>query len=86
LQYADDTVLFLENNLEQANNMKLLLCAVEQLSGLKINFHKNELSALVRWALFPSNTFGIPMHYTKLRNVDWKEVEEMFQKKLSYWK
>jgi hypothetical protein len=31
------------NNLERAKNMKLLLCAFEQLSGLKINFHKNEL-------------------------------------------
>jgi hypothetical protein len=43
LQYADDTILFMENDLEQATNMKLLLCAFEQLSGLKINFHKNEV-------------------------------------------
>jgi hypothetical protein len=43
LQYADDTILFMENNLEQATNMKLLLCAFEQLSGLKINFHKSEV-------------------------------------------
>ena len=33
----------MENNLDQAVNMKLLLCAFEQLSGLKINFHKSEL-------------------------------------------
>jgi hypothetical protein len=32
-----------ENNLDQAVNMKILLCAFEQLSGLKINFHKSEL-------------------------------------------
>ena len=32
-----------ENNLDQAVNMKILLCAFEQLSGLKINFHKIEL-------------------------------------------
>ena len=43
LQYADDTIIFMENNLDQAVNMKLLLCAIEQLSGLKINFHKSEL-------------------------------------------
>jgi hypothetical protein len=43
LQYADDTVIFIDNDLEKAKNMKLLLCAFEQLSGLKINFHKNEL-------------------------------------------
>jgi len=43
LQYADDTVIFMDNNLERAKDMKLLLCAFEQLSGLKINFHKSEL-------------------------------------------
>ena len=43
LQYADDTFLFMDHNLEQAKNMKLLLCVFEQLSGLKINFHKSEI-------------------------------------------
>ena len=43
LQHADDTILFMENDLEEAKNMKLLLCAFEQLSGLKINFHKSEM-------------------------------------------
>jgi hypothetical protein len=32
-----------ENDRQGAKNMKLLLCAFEQLSGLKINFHKSEL-------------------------------------------
>jgi retron-type reverse transcriptase len=40
LQYADDTVIFMDNDLERTKNMKLLLCAFEQLSGLKINFYK----------------------------------------------
>ena len=43
LQYTDDTNLFMEHTIEQAKNMKILLCAFEQLSGLKINFHKSEL-------------------------------------------
>ena len=43
LKYADDTLIFMEGNLEQARNMKLLLRAFEQLSGLKINFHKSEM-------------------------------------------
>src|SRR6266540_3980993 len=43
LQYVDDTIIFMENDIEQAKNMKLLLCAFEQLSDLKINFHKSEL-------------------------------------------
>jgi hypothetical protein len=32
LQYADDTIIFMDNDLERAKNMKLLLCAFEQLS------------------------------------------------------
>jgi hypothetical protein len=43
LQYADDTVVFLDHNLEHAQNIKLLLTVFEQMSGLKINFHKSEL-------------------------------------------
>lgn len=43
LQYADDIMLFMEHDLEKSKNLKLLLCAFEQLSGLKIYFHKSEL-------------------------------------------
>jgi hypothetical protein len=43
LQYADNTILFKDHNLEQAKNMKMPLAAFEQLSGLKNNYHKSEL-------------------------------------------
>jgi hypothetical protein len=43
LQCVDDTILFMDCTIEQAKNMKLLLSAFEQLSGLKINFHKSEI-------------------------------------------
>jgi hypothetical protein len=43
LQYADDTILFMEQDLEKAKNLKLIFSAFEQLSGLKINFHKSRL-------------------------------------------
>jgi hypothetical protein len=43
LQYAYDTILFMEHDLEKAKNLKLILSAFEHLSGLKINFHKSEL-------------------------------------------
>ena len=43
LQYADDTLLFLENNLEKANNLKWLLICFEQMSGMKINYDKSDL-------------------------------------------
>lgn len=40
LQYADNTILFLENDQEQAKILKLVLYAFEKLSGLKINSHE----------------------------------------------
>jgi hypothetical protein len=43
LQYANDTILFMEHDLEKAQNLKLIHSAFEQLLGLKINFHKSEL-------------------------------------------
>ena len=43
LQYADDTINFMDRDIEQAKNLKLLLCAFEQLSDLKINFHKSAI-------------------------------------------
>lgn len=42
LQCADDDIIFMDHEFDQARNMKLLLCTFEQLSGLKINFHKRE--------------------------------------------
>jgi hypothetical protein len=85
LQYADDTILFMEHDLEQAVNMKLLLCAFEQLLGLKINLHKskmfcygeakkieNHYTTLFGCGLgqYPFRYLGIPMHHKKISNAD----------------
>ena len=43
LQYADDIILFMDHDIEKARNLKLILCAFENISGLKINFHKSEI-------------------------------------------
>jgi hypothetical protein len=43
LQCTNDTILFMEHDLEKERNMKLLLHAFEELSGLKINFHKSKI-------------------------------------------
>jgi hypothetical protein len=98
LQYADDTIFFMENDLEQAKNMKLLLCAFEKLSGLKINFHKSELfcygeakemkgqyTELFGCDLgkYPFRYLRIPMQHKRISNADWKIIEEKIEKKLS---
>src|SRR6185437_1188964 len=100
-QYADDTIIFLDHDLEQAKNMKLLLCAFEQLSELKINFYKSEIFCYghakemedeyttlfgCNAGEYPFRYLGIPMHHRQLLNFEWHKVEERIKKKLSCWK
>jgi hypothetical protein len=85
LQYADDTVIFMSHDVEKTVNMKLLLSTFEQLSGLKISFHKSEVfcfgkakdhkefySQLFGCAIGkdPFRYLGLPMHFRKLFNKD----------------
>jgi hypothetical protein len=101
LQYADDTILFIDDDLEKAKGLKIVLSAFEKLSGLKINFHKSELLCFgetrdkteefvrlfgCKEGEFPFRYLGIPMSPKRLSNKDWRMVEERFQKKLSSWK
>jgi hypothetical protein len=95
LQYADDTIIFLDHDLDQAKNLKLLLCAFEKLSGLKINFHKSEVFCYgaaremesfytslfgCNSGIYPFRYLGILMHHRQLLNSEWSKVEERFQK------
>jgi hypothetical protein len=65
------------------------------LSGLKINYHKNELFCFgeakdhelqyeelfgCRKGVYPFRYLEIPMHYRKLYNSDWKKIEERLEK------
>lgn len=74
--------------------MKLLLCAFEHLSGLKINFQKSELfcygaakeleseySQIFGCVKgnYPFKYLGILMHHRKLSNKDWKEFKRRFK-------
>jgi hypothetical protein len=43
LQYADETIFFIQDDIQSAQILKFLLCIFEQMSGLKINYDKNEL-------------------------------------------
>ena len=101
LQYADDTVIFMSHDAEKAVNMKLLLSTIEQLLGLKINFHKSEIFCFGKakeHEMFYSQTFrcvignypfrylGLPMNTRKLKNKDWKTIENRIEKRLSGWK
>ena len=88
----------MDHNLEQAQNMKNTLCAFEQLSGLKINFHKSEIFCFgetknyenhymepfgCNSGNFQIRYLGIPIHYRKLSNNDWVRIQERFEQRLS---
>jgi hypothetical protein len=90
----------MEHNLEKAMNMKLILCIFEQLSGLKINFYKSEVFCFGKAkdvqdqyinlfgcaaGVFPFRYLGIPIHYRKLKNREWKPIEDRFERKLESW-
>lgn len=75
-KYGDDMIPYMDHDLDKAVNMKLILSVFEQLSGLKINFHKSEpftvsgrlrrmsLRAAFRlwFGLIPFKYLGIPIH------------------------
>ena len=97
---ADDTIIFMDHDIAKALNMKLILCLFEQLSGLKINFHKSELYCFGQAKIveaqyiqlfgceagaFPFKYLGIPIHFRKLKNGEWKPIEDHFEIKLSSW-
>ena len=99
LQYADDTILFMEHDIEKARNLKLIILGFEKLSGPKINFHKSKLFCFGEaqdkanhyvelfgcgLGQFPIMYLGIPIHYRRFTNDKWKIVEERLQ--LSSWK
>jgi hypothetical protein len=93
--------LFMEHDLEKAQNLKLIISAFEQLSGLKINFHKSDLFCFgdaqdevnayaelfgCGQGQFPMRYLGIPIHYWRLTIAKWKIIKERLQKRLSSWK
>jgi hypothetical protein len=90
----------MEHDLAKAVNMKLILAFFEQLSGLKINFHKSEIFCFVKGkedensyrtifgcevGSLPFKYLGIPIHYRTFLNKEWKPVDDWFERKPASW-
>jgi hypothetical protein len=101
MQYADDTLLFLKNDLSSAINLKWLLSYFEQMSSIRINFHKCDLIAInvedeiaqnmsqtlsCGLGKFPMKYLGVPLHYKKLRKEDLQPVIDKILKKAAGWR
>ena len=101
LQYADDTLLFLHKDLNQARHFKFLPACFEQLSGMKINYAKSDLLTLgmnedenteiakvfcCKISSFPIKYLGVPLHYTKLKREDIQPIVDKLIKRIAGWR
>jgi mannosylglycoprotein endo-beta-mannosidase len=98
LQYVDDTILLIQDDMEQIIHMKLILYMVEAMSGLKINFLKSEIMMVLHddeKKMIYSNIFGcqlgdwpikylgVPVCGTRVSDVDY--LSDKLVKKLDGW-
>ena len=70
LQYVDDMIIFMEHNMKKARNLKLILSAFEQLSSLKINFHKVNFFVLAR----PKSPVPYTLSYSAVGKVSFQSI------------
>ena len=61
LQYADDTIICIKEDIDIARNMKILLYIYELMTGLKINFSKSEVIMI-------NGADDMYLHYAELFN------------------
>ena len=100
LQYADNIILFVEDNFEKASNLKHTLTCFENVSAMRINYAKkrghtsrNEDSLGPSTEIFecvvaslPIKYLGIPLHYDKLRREDVQPLIDKTIKTIVGWR
>ena len=100
LLYADDTLLFCKDNLDQLACLSWILMWFGALSGLKINLSKNEIFPIggrenievltaelgCKAGSFPTTYLGLPLRapHKSVRILD--TIEERFRRRLATWK
>jgi hypothetical protein len=101
LQYADDTLLFLEHNYKVAFHLKWLLGCFEKLFGMKINYHKSDITSIsleeeesqnyskifcYKLGSFSFKYLGVPLHFDKLIREDLRPLVDKIIKRIPRWK
>jgi hypothetical protein len=100
LQYADDTVIFLDFTSENLMNLRLILKCYEAISGMKINFDKNEVFTVglsvedqqevarvldCKLGSCPMKYLGMPVSDCKITKTQFKYVSDKAEKRLGTW-
>ncbi|XP_026383660.1 uncharacterized protein LOC113279172 [Papaver somniferum] len=97
LQFADDTLVFLDAKEEEAENLVLILQIFEAIIGLSVNFSKSDIISIgtdhkvdviadilnCRIEKFPLKYLGIPIGATSRSTTIWDVIIEFFLKKLA---
>ncbi|XP_048491371.1 uncharacterized protein LOC125492703 [Beta vulgaris subsp. vulgaris] len=101
LQYADDTLIFCEANLESLMNIKKMLIVFQLASGLQVNFHKSSLIGintssswtqmaaqilLCKIGSIPFSYLGLPIGGNTSSIQLWEPIMLKMTKKLASWK
>ncbi|KAA0058104.1 LINE-1 retrotransposable element ORF2 protein [Cucumis melo var. makuwa] len=99
--FADDILLFVEDNDNFLNNLRMAISLFEKASGLKINLSKSAmvpvnvswlraLECTSSWGIschtLPLTYLGVPLGGNQKSNLFWRNIEDRIQKKLSNWK
>jgi hypothetical protein len=89
LQYADNTLLFLEYDYMSACHLKWVMVCFEKLYGMKINYSKSDMTTInldedesanyakilcCKLGSFPFKYLGVPLHHEKLRGEDIQPI------------
>ncbi|KAK1362064.1 hypothetical protein POM88_046538 [Heracleum sosnowskyi] len=101
LQFADDTLVFIKDDLESLKDVKRILTCFQFLSGLEINFSKSKLFALGKSTEileegsrvlscakgeWPLTYLGVTIGLSPKRQIYWDPLFTKFKKKLVGWK
>ncbi|KAL4033168.1 hypothetical protein IC575_006254 [Cucumis melo] len=99
--FADDILLFVEDNDCFLNNLRMTLSLFEKASGLKINLSKSALvpvnvslnrakECASSWGIschsLPLTYLGVPLGGNPKSSLFWRNIEDKIQKKLNNWK
>ena len=100
LFYADDTLIFCKDDLEQLKFLSWILMWFEAILGLKINLTKSEIIPIglvnntaelaselgCNIGSFPTSYLGLPLGAKHKALGVWDSIEERYRKRLGTWK
>lgn len=101
LQFADDTIIFIEDNVVSIRTIRNILRCFYLLTGLKINFSKSSLYSVGKGCVllsqgarfltsligsWPITYLGVTIGLSPRRKVFWDPLVKKVEKKLAGWK